>query len=226
LMTSRRFQPWEGGEGLVLGEYVRSLVALGRRALAAGDAVAAIRWFGCALNSPDNLGEARHLLSNKSDVHYWMGMAYHAAGYDVAARRLWTKAATAGGDFQQMAVQPFSETTYYNALALEKLGKSEEADKLLRNLLAHARTMKRQKARIDYFATSLPAMLLFDDDLQKRNLVTATFLEAQARLGLRQVRPARRLLRQVLTLDRNHALATDLIAELEPAPSPQPAIPA
>jgi hypothetical protein len=141
---------------------------------------------------------------------------------------LWINAATAGGDFQQMAVQPFSETTYYKALALEKLGKSEEADKLLRDLLVHARTMKRQKARIDYFATSLPAMLLFDDDLQKRNLITATFLEAQARLGLRQVRPARRLLRQVLTLDRNHAPATDLIAELEPSPSPspQPAIPA
>jgi tetratricopeptide (TPR) repeat protein len=226
LMTSRRFQPWEGGEGLVLVEYVRSLVALGRRALAAGDAVAAVRWFGCALASPDNLGEARHLLSNQSDVHYWMGMAYQAAGYEVAARRFWTKASTSGGDFQQMAVQPFSETTFYSALALEKLGKSEDADKLLRDLLAHARPMKRQKARIGYFATSLPAMLLFDDDLQKRNLITATFLEAQARLGLRQVRPARRLLRQVLTLDRNYAPAADLLAELEPAPSPQPAIPA
>jgi hypothetical protein len=123
-------------------------------------------------------------------------------------------------------VQPFSETTFYSALALEKLGKSEDADKLLRDLLAHARPMKRQKARIGYFATSLPAMLLFDDDLQKRNLITATFLEAQARLGLRQVRPARRLLRQVLTLDRNYAPAADLLAELEPAPSPQPAIPA
>jgi tetratricopeptide (TPR) repeat protein len=226
LICSRKFQPWEGGEGLVRGEYVRSLVALGRRALAAGDAVAAVRWFGSALASPDNLGEARHMLSNQSDVHYWMGVAYQAAGYKIAARHLWTKAATAGGDFRQMAVQAFSETTYYKALALEKLGRSKEAEQLLRDLLAHARSMKSQKAQIDYFATSLPAMLLFDDDLQKRNLIGATLLEAQARLGLKQVRQARRLLRQVLELDRNHALAADLTAELEPAPSPQPAIPA
>jgi tetratricopeptide (TPR) repeat protein len=226
LISSRKFQPWEGGEGLVLVEYVRSLVALGRRMLAAGDAVAAVRWFGCALASPDNLGEACHLLSNQSDVQYWMGVAYQAAGYEVAARRLWTKAATAGGDFRQMSVQPFSEMTYYKALALAKLGRSEEADKLLRDLLAHARTMKRHKARIDYFATSLPAMLLFDDDLQKRNLIDATFLEAQARLGLRKASQAHRLLRQVLTLDRNHALAADLIRELEPAASPHSAIPA
>jgi tetratricopeptide (TPR) repeat protein len=226
LMGSRKFQPWEGGEGLVVVEYVRSLVALGRRALADGDAVAAVRWFGCALAGPDNLGEARHLLSHQSDVHYWMGMAYQAAGYHVAARRLWTRAATAGGDLQEVTAQPFSETTYYKALALEKLGMSEEADKLLCDLLAYARTMKRQKAQIDYFATSLPAMLLFNDDPQKRNLVKATFLEAQARLGFGQARPAHRLLRQVLQLDRNHALAADLMAELEPAPSPQPAIPA
>lgn len=226
LMASRKFQPWEGGEGLVLAQYVRSLLALGRRALAAGDAVSAVRWFGSALASPDNLGEARHLLSNRSDVYYWLGMAYQAAGYEVAARCMWNRAATTGGDFQQMAVQSFSGSTYYKALALKRLGRCDEADKLLRELLAHARTMKRQKARIDYFATSLPAMLLFDDDLQKRNLIAATFLEAQAKLGLGQTRQAHRLLRQVLQLDRNHALAADLMAELEPAPSPEPAIPA
>ena len=39
-------------------------------------------------------------------------------------------------------------------------------------------------ARIDYFATSLPTLLLFDDDLAKRQRVTALFLMAQAELGL------------------------------------------
>jgi hypothetical protein len=42
---------------------------------------------------------------------------------------------------------------------------------------------KTPKAKIDYFATSLPTMLLFDDDLQFRQETTALFLQAQAQLG-------------------------------------------
>ena len=45
-------------------------------------------------------------------------------------------------------------------------------------------------AKIDYFATSLPTMLLFDDDLQLRQETTALFLQAQARLGLGEKRKA------------------------------------
>ena len=226
VMESRKFQPWEGGEGLALSQYVRSQLALGRRALDAQDCVTAVRCFNRALFTPDNLGEARHLLANRSDIYYWLGVALQSAGYEVAARRFWTRAAANRGDFQQMAVQPFSEMTYYSALALRRLGKSEEAEKRLRELLAHARNMMDQPVRMDYFATSLPAMLLFNDDLQKRNSVTSMFLEAQASLGLGEMAQARRLLNQVLELDRNHAPAADLRAEFEAAPSPQPAIPA
>jgi len=42
----------------------------------------------------------------------------------------------------------------------------------------------RTQARIDYFATSLPTMLIFEDDIQFRQDTTAIFLQAQARLGL------------------------------------------
>ena len=37
IISARRFQPWEGGEGLALRQHVRTHLALGRRALAAGD---------------------------------------------------------------------------------------------------------------------------------------------------------------------------------------------
>ena len=43
ILAARRFQPWEGGEGLVSGEFVRTHLALGRQALAAGDAARALR---------------------------------------------------------------------------------------------------------------------------------------------------------------------------------------
>ena len=54
-------------------------------------------------------------------------------------------------------------------------------------------------------------MLLFDDDLAARQLTTALFLEAQARLGLGEAAAGRNLLRKVLQRDPNHALAADLL---------------
>ena len=28
-----------------------------------------------ALTAPENLGEAKHVLANQSDIHYWLGIA-------------------------------------------------------------------------------------------------------------------------------------------------------
>lgn len=207
----RKFQPWEGGEGSVLGQHVRTHLLLGRAALAAGKAREAAGLFLVALSAPENLGEARHLLANASDIHFWLGEALAALGDAARARACWTRAATFKGDFQEMSVRAFSEMTYYSALAWQRLGQKARAAKLLRALLAHARKLARTPAAIDYFATSLPTMLLFQDDLAARQRTTAMFLEAQARLGLRQAAAARKLLRQVLQRDPAHAPAQDLL---------------
>jgi tetratricopeptide (TPR) repeat protein len=116
-----------------------------------------------------------------------------------------------------MTLQSFSEMSYYNALALKQLGRAREAEELLHSLLAYAKALAGQVARIDYFATSLPTMLLFEDNLQKRNTVTATFLCAQAWLGLGDSAKARELLHEVMALDRNHSRAADMRAALEGA---------
>jgi TolA-binding protein len=149
-----------------------------------------------------------------SDIHYWLGQAASAGGDKSAAKKWWTAAASASGDFQQMSVKTFSEMTYYQALSLQALGKPRPARKLLKKLLKFARELAKTPATIDYFATSLPTMLIFEDDLQKRQTITATFLMAQARLGLGQKTKARTLLRRVLKLDAGHAMAADLLAEL------------
>jgi tetratricopeptide (TPR) repeat protein len=219
VITGRKFQPWEGGEGLALGQHVRTHLALGRRALATGRHPLALSLVAAALTAPPHLGEARHLLANPSDVYYWLGRACAANDYAAAAHRCWTLAAEARGDFQAMSVRAHSEMTYYSARALQCLDRRGEARALLRDLLAYARRLARAPATIDYFATSLPTMLLFDDDLAARQRTTALFLEAQARLGLGQTAVARRLLRQVLRRDPNHALAADLLAE---APASHP----
>jgi predicted Zn-dependent protease len=80
----------------------------------------------------------------------------------------------------------------------------------LKDLLAYAKGLAKTEAKIDYFATSLPTMLLFDDDLQFRRQTMALVLEAQARFGLGQKTRANALLKQILKRDPNNVSAADL----------------
>ena len=213
LLAGRQFQPWEGGEGGPLGQHVRTQLAFGREALTQHDYPCAVSHFENALTAPHNLGEAKHLLANQSDIHYWLGCALAVAGEKQKAKQHWRAAANFKGDFQEMSVRAFSEMTYYSALALEKLGQRAKAKKLLHELLAYSQQLAKSPAKIDYFATSLPTMLLFDDDLQFRQETAALFLQAQAQLGLGKKASAKKLLQQVLQRDPNHALAADLAGE-------------
>jgi tetratricopeptide (TPR) repeat protein len=217
ILESRQFQPWEGGEGGPLGQFVRAHLAIGLTALMADDAAVAVKNFQAAFDSPRNLGEAKHLLANRSDAHYWLAHALAKAGDRRSARKHWKLAADFKGDFQEMSVRTFSEMTYYSAISMTRLARRESARKLLKQLLAYAQDLSKSSARIDYFATSLPTMLLFDDDLDFRQKTTALFLEAQAWLGLRKFKKAKSLLASVLRRDPNHALAADLVGELETA---------
>jgi tetratricopeptide (TPR) repeat protein len=67
------------------------------------------------------------------------------------------------------------------------------------------------KPVIDYFATSLPNLLLFEDDLDKRNNVDALLLSALAHDGLGNTEKAVRQLEQLLVEDPNHLLAAELL---------------
>lgn len=212
ILQSRRFQPWEGGEGLALAQHVRTHLAIGTKLLRAGDAMEAGRHFRQALDAPGSLGEARHLLANASDIWFWLGEAAHARGDRAAARAWWRRAAEFRGDFQEMSVRAFSEMSFFSILSLGRLGRVAAARRQAGDLLEYARNLARTPAKIDYFATSLPALLLFDEDLQARQIITATFLEAQAHHCLGRRSRAAALARRVIAADPAHGPAADFLA--------------
>jgi tetratricopeptide (TPR) repeat protein len=218
ILKERRFQPWEGGEGLVLGQWWRTHVALGRRALWQRKSAEALTWFEEGLSGAENLGESKHLLANMSELHYWTGMAQRAAGRAAESRRHLAIAAESSGDFRDMSVCAYSETSYFSGLALLELDRGCEAQRLFEGMLAYARDLAATPARIDYFATSLPAMLLFDVDLQERQQQQARLLEGLARWGVADRQESRRLLKDVLQADPNHAVAADLLASMDWSP--------
>ncbi len=211
LLASRNFQPWEGGEGLVLGQWTQSNLLLGRRALLAGDAERALQCFQDALAAPANLGEARHLLANQSETFFWMGAALQQMGRPQEAASWWRRAAASGRDFQAMRVQPVSELTYWSGRALLALDQKSRAEDLFRGILHYADELERQPAQVEYFATSLPTMLLFDEDLASSQRAAALFLRAQALLGLGEHEESAALLRQLLELNINHPTAATFL---------------
>lgn len=112
-----------------------------------------------------------------------------------------------------MQVRSISEMTYWSGMALRRLGREQEAIGLFDEILAYAEDLDKATPKIDYFATSLPTMLLFEEDLSKRQHITATFLRAQALLGLERDTEAKLALEEVFELDRSHAGALDLLAK-------------
>jgi tetratricopeptide (TPR) repeat protein len=215
LLKARRFQPWEGGEGLVLEQWTRANLTLGKESLAKGDAAVALSFFRAVLAPRESLGEATHLLANQSETFYWAGVACSAMGDKDLANMWWLKAASRGEDFQDMSVQSISGTTYWSALALQRLDRSEEAHTLFLAMGIHSRELENRAPQIDYFATSIPAMLLFREDIVRRNLIEAQFLRAQAFLGMERKSEAFALLHSVLEMDHNQFRAADLLRDHE-----------
>jgi hypothetical protein len=106
-----------------------------------------------------------------------------------------------------MSTRPYSEMTFFSALARRRLGEEEQAVRLIEGLEAYVTELRTSPAKVDYFATSLPTMLLFTDDLQARRDTTADFLAAQAAALRGRSEEARAGIATVLARDPNHLLA-------------------
>ncbi|MGH9600459.1 MAG: DUF5107 domain-containing protein, partial [Terracidiphilus sp.] len=202
-LSARRFSPWEGGEGLVSAQYVRAHRELGRAALAAGKPREALEHFEAARHYPRNLGEGKHLLTLERDLDYLSGLAARALGDTELARRYWNAAAA--------PLAHSNEHSYFQARALRELGDNDAAHGVLTRLAEFAGRQMEAEPKIDYFATSLPNMLLFEDDLGKRSRVEALVLSALARHGLGDSAAAIRELEAALAEDPNHPLAAEML---------------
>jgi len=203
LLGTRRFSPWEGGEGLVSAQYVRAHISLGKAALAAERFADSLRHFEDARSYPENLGEGKHLLTLERDLDYFSGLAAEELGDTLLANRYWSAAAA--------PLAGVSIHSYFRAKALSALGEEQAAHAVLSSLAESAEAQMRAEPKIDYFAASLPNLLLFDDDLQRRNRIESLVLSALAHDGLGNRTEAMRDLDEVIREDRNHLFASEML---------------
>lgn len=184
LLAARAFQPWEGGEGQVIAAWDRATVALAGAALSAGDAGTAVGLLESALRLPASVGEARHPLANIALLHLALGDALAATGRPDDAAEHWSTAAESAGDFTGMRTRAYSAQTPYSVLALRRLGQTQRAAGLAEDFARYVHELAAEPAAVDYFATSLPTMLLFIDDPQDaRDREIADLRDALRRLS-------------------------------------------
>ena len=209
LLTNGIFHPWEGGEGQVLKQFTYACLHLGQDALRNNNATEALAFFERAQDTPNNLGEKYHPLQAVAHINYWKGLANQALGFKSEALEYFRLSAEEKGDFINMAVSDFSEMTYYQALSLKEMGNKPEAVKVLKEMKVYASEKLMQKAKIDYFATSLPLLLVFEDDIQKRNDIEAYYLLGLAEFGLENYEQGATYFKRILELNIAHIGAKD-----------------
>lgn len=206
LIMQRKFHPWEGGEGKVTGQYLFSHTELAKKAITHKDYIKAIAHLRATEIYPHNLGEGKLIGTRENDIHYWMGCAYAGLGDTGMAKKYWEKASQ-GHNEPSVAMfyndqQP--DKIFYQGLALLKLGQSDKANECFNKLKRHGENHLADEFKIDYFAVSLPHMLIWEDNLNNRNEINCRYLIGLGLLGLGNAREADEQFFIVRSMDINH----------------------
>ena len=200
------FHPWEGGEGKVSAQYQICRVELAKQALTRRDFKDAIRLLSECLDYPHHLGEGKLYGAQENDFNYLLGLAYEGMGDMETARKYWKEATK--GPQEPAAAMYYNDAKpdkiFYQGLALYKLGREGEAHGRFYRLINYGKQHIFEKQIMDYFAVSLPDLLIWEDSLDMKNLIHCKYMLALGYLGLGDNEHAQKYLAEVEALDNNH----------------------
>lgn len=180
ILSTRTFRPFEGGEGRVIAAYDRAACALARERMAT-DPAGAAAFLRDGLTVPESLGEGRHPADSVAERLVTLGDALSAAGDERGAREAWS--AAIAPDPLAVAPREIVPADYWAGAAALRLGDLARAAQTWEALRARARELEAQRDEVDYFATSLPELLVFDTDTTATRRGRAERLRAAAARG-------------------------------------------
>jgi tetratricopeptide (TPR) repeat protein len=214
LMTGRRFAVWEGGRLDVADHWVNAHLLRGRQKLAARQFAAALADFQAAKTIPDNLPSDGGIAGGRTaEFAYWIGMACEGMGDLDKARQSWQEAVSAsadigrfggrgrgrggagggsgrggsgGGGFGTGLASDRGVQSYYQALALRKLGQNDRVEPMLRELITSGNAALAQSN--DSADTAVPA---FARQTPRSRAAAAHYLIGLGYAGLRDKDKAR-----------------------------------
>lgn len=206
LLDAHIFHPWEGGEGKVSAQYQFARVELAKLALKEGRNEEAVQLLEECLVYPHHLGEGKLYGAQENDFYYFLGCAYDAMGQKEKAKECWEKATL--GPTEPAAALYYNDAKpdkiFYQGLALMKLGRTDEAKGRFHKLTSYGEKHLFDKVKLDYFAVSLPDLLIWEDDLEVRNIIHCKYMMALGYCGLGLKDKSLALLQSLENIDINH----------------------
>ena len=193
IIDHRIFHPWEGGEGKVSGQYQMCRLEIAKQLLQKNpkDARAKQLLEEC-LVFPHHLGEGKLYGSQDNDFLYFLGR------YEEGTE----------GPTEPAAAMYYNDAKpdkiFYAALCYRKLGQEDKARSLFNKLINYGKQHIFEKQIMDYFAVSLPDLLIWNDSLDTKNLIHCKYMLALGYFGLGDREHAERYLKEVEELDNNH----------------------
>ncbi|HTK21964.1 MAG TPA: DUF5107 domain-containing protein [Mucilaginibacter sp.] len=206
LLAERKFHPWEGGEGKVVGQFLLCHIELAKQALQNGEYQKAINLLSQVKRYPENLGEGKLYGTPENDINYLLGCAHEGLKQTEQATTKFM-ATTVGSSVPVQAIyynDPQPDKILYQALAWQKLAQPQKAEEIFKRFVDFGAEHMNDEIRIDYFAVSLPDMLVFDIDINRRNYIFCTYLIGLGKLGLGEIEEGKTYLEKVLNMDMNH----------------------
>ena len=206
MVDSRKFHPWEGGEGRVATQYQICRTELAKIAISECRYEDAIQLLAECQLYPHNLGEGKLQGAQENDFNYWLARAYDGLSSGEVARRHYKLASE--GLSEPCDVLYYNDQKpdkiFYQGLALLKLGDIQEAERRFKRLISYGEDNIDQGVKIDYFAVSLPDLLIWEDDLNIRKRTHCNYMMGLGYLGLGDVENAKKYLKLVVSLDNNN----------------------
>lgn len=206
LIDVRKFHPWEGGEGKVPAQYQLARVEIVKQFLQDQKYEAALERIEECYFYPHNLGEGKLYGAQENDFNYYKGILLETTGHVEAATACFLAAST--GSSQPAAAMYYNDQKpdkiFYQGLALRRLGREEEARGRFNRLIEFGEKHLFDTFKMDYFAVSLPDLLIWDDDMDKKNRIHCNYLMGLGHLGLGNIEKAKTYLDIAATMDNNH----------------------
>lgn len=206
LIDSRIFHPWEGGEGKVVAQFLMAHTELAKQAYLTGDNESALAYLDATEQYPPNLGEGKLYGTQENDLHYFRALVYEQMGNAEKAREFF-EMATIGISQPVQAIfynDPQPDKIFYQGLSWQKLNHEQKALEIFNRLIQFGEAHLHDDIKIDYFAVSLPDLLVFDVDLNQKNHIHCQYLIALGKLGLGLFEETDLLLGEILKQNTVH----------------------
>jgi tetratricopeptide (TPR) repeat protein len=193
IIDNRIFHPWEGGEGKVSGQYQMCRLEIAKQLLQKNpkDARAKQLLEEC-LVFPHHLGEGKLYGAQDNDFLYFLGR------YEEGTV----------GPTEPAAAMYYNDAKpdkiFYAALCYRKLGQEDKARSLFNKLINYGKQHIFDHITMDFFAVSLPDLLVWEGNLDEMNLIHCKYMLALGYYGMGDKEKALKFLAEVEALDNNH----------------------